>query len=120
MFRILHIEDIPSDAYLIRREVTKVLDPCEFRVVEDNDVFLEALLEFKPDIIISDFSIPGFDWHKALHLSRKHAPLAPFIVVTGSISDEINNACITAGVTDFISKDDIYKLGPVITRLFNL
>ena len=116
MYRILQIEDMPSDAYLVKREIKKVLDPCEFQIVEDKESFLAALLEFKPDIIISDFSIPGFDWRTALILTQNNAPQTPFIVVTGSISEEIRNVCMQAGATDFISKNVIQNLGPAILK----
>ena len=70
--------------------------------------------EFKPDIIISDFSMPGFDWHSALLLTIEYLPQIPFIVVTGSTSEEIRNKCLEAGVTEFISKNAIQNLGPAI------
>ena len=114
MYKILQIEDLPSDAYLVRREVKKVLSPCEFHIVEDKEAFLKALVEFKPDIIISDFSMPGFDWHSALLLTIEYLPQIPFIVVTGSTSEEIRNKCLEAGVTEFISKNAIQNLGPAI------
>ncbi len=114
MYKILQIEDLPSDAYLIRREVKKVLDACEFQIVDSREPFLQALVDFKPDIIISDFSMPGFDWYTALKLTLVHAPHTPFIVVTGSTSPEISRECIDAGVTEFISKNSIQKLGPAI------
>jgi CheY-like chemotaxis protein len=114
MYRILQIEDLPSDAYLVKREVKKVLDSCEFQIVEDKEAFLSALMEFKPDIIISDFSIPGFDWRSALMLTLENAPQVPFIVVTGSTSDAIRNECLSAGATGFISKNAIQALGPAI------
>jgi DNA-binding NarL/FixJ family response regulator len=114
MYRVLQIEDMPSDAYLIRREVKKVLDPVEFQVVEDKDAFLKALMEFKPDIIISDFSIPGFSWRTGLDLTLQHAPQTPFIVVTGSTSEVIRNECMNAGATAFISKNVIQEMGPAI------
>jgi CheY-like chemotaxis protein len=114
MYRILQVEDLPSDAYLIRREVKKVLDPCEFRVVETKEDFLATLLEFKPDIILSDVCIPGFDWHSALLLTSQHSPHTPFLVVSGTSSEEVSKACIQAGATDYVNKNDIHKLGPVI------
>ena len=116
MYRILQIEDLPSDAYLVKREVKKVLDPCEFRIVEERDAFVIALKEFKPDIIVSDFSLPGFDWHSALLLTMEHRPGTPFIIVTGSISDEIREKCMNAGVTAFISKNVIQELGPAVVK----
>ena len=117
MYRILQIEDLPSDAYLIRREVKKVLDPCEFQIVEDKESFLNALIEFKPDFIISDFSIPGFDLHSALSLAVEYLPQIPFIVVTGSTSEEIRQNCLKEGAKEFISKNNIQELGPVILKM---
>ncbi|MCX6267710.1 MAG: response regulator [Bacteroidetes bacterium] len=116
MVRVLQIEDMPSDAYLISREIKKTLGPCEFQIVEDKDAFLLSLIEFRPEIIISDFSIPGFDWKTALVLAIKHSPLTPFIIVTGSTSEEIRNQCINAGATDFISKNTIQELGPAVLK----
>lgn len=114
MYRILQIEDLPSDAYLVKREVKKTISPCEFRIVEEKEAFLAALIEFKPDIIISDFSIPGFDWRSALNLTLEKAPHIPFIVVTGSTSEIIRNECMKAGATGFVSKNAIEELGSVI------
>jgi|GEM_PF-2423894 len=114
MYRILQVEDMPSDAYLISREVKKVLEPCEFQMVEDKIAFQKALMEFNPHIIISDFSIPGFDWQSALELTKKYSSQTPFIIVTGSTSDEIRVKCMQAGATGFVSKNMIQELGPVI------
>lgn len=116
MYRILQIEDVPSDAYLVSREVRKVLDPCEFQIVEDKEEFLIALMEFKPDLIISDFSMPGFDWHSALLITLSYAPRTPFFIVTGSTSEIIRNECIKAGASCFISKNDIAELGPAVLK----
>ena len=116
MYRILQIEDLPSDAYLIKREVKKVLEPCEFQIVETRETLLKALTEFKPDVIISDFSIPGFDWFSALGLTLEYSPQTPFIVVSGSTSLEISKECIRAGATEFISKYSIQELGPAILK----
>ena len=120
MYRILQIEDLPSDAYLVKREVKKVLGSCEFQIVEEKEAFLTSLLEFKPDIIISDFSIPGFDWRSALMLTLENAPQIPFIVVTGSTSDAIRNECLSAGATEFVSKNAIQTLGVVILKVLKL
>ncbi len=116
MYRILQIEDMPSDAYLIKREIRKTLESCEFQVVDDQEAFLAALMEFKPHLIVSDFSIPGFSWQTALYLTHANAPQTPFIIVTGSTNDEIRNGCMKAGVTDFISKNLIQELGPAILK----
>ena len=114
MYRILQIEDMPSDAYLVKREVRKVLEGCEFMVVDEKEPFLEALTGFRPDVIISDFSIPGFSWSTALELAKEHAPGTPFLIVTGAISEDIRTECLNAGVNAYISKNNIQELGPVL------
>ena len=116
IYRILIIEDLPSDVHLVEREVRKVLVSCIFEWVETKKDFLISLLEFKPDIILSDFALPGFDWLTAFNLTRELSPLTPFIIVTGSTNPEIAADCIRKGVLDCISKLNIKLLGPVILK----
>lgn len=109
-YRILLVEDLPSDAYLVRREVKKVLDPCEFMVVDDPDDFVAALREFRPGFILSDYNIPGFGWKLALTLAREYAPGIRFIIVTGSVDDSIRRQCLECGVDGFVSKNNLREL----------
>ena len=113
-YRILHIEDLPSDAYLVRREIGKVLGTCEIKLVETKETFLVTLKEFKPDIILSDMSMPEFDWLTAFRLTRAESPSTPFIIVTGTINTDIASECMKSGISGFISKENIQKLGPVV------
>ena len=113
-YRILHIEDLPSDIYLVGREIRKVLGACEIKLAETKETFSETLKEFKPDIILSDMSMPEFDWATALKITREHSSLIPFIIVTGSTSTDIAAECMKAGVTDVISKVNIQNLGPSV------
>jgi|WetSurMetagenome_2_1015567.scaffolds.fasta_scaffold974042_1 two-component system, cell cycle sensor histidine kinase and response regulator CckA len=117
MFHILIVEDLPSDAYLIQREVKKALKSCSVVTVETMEEFVRSLSEFKPDIVLSDFSLPGFDWLSAFNLVREMNPEIPFIIVSGSTSKEIANQCLEKGVRDFISKKNIELLGPVIQKI---
>jgi len=119
MYRILHVEDLPSDAYLVRREIKKTLEDFEIRIVEEKQEFLDALADFRPHVVISDFSLPGFDWHTALMITREKSPQTPFIIVTGSDSDEIRNMCMQAGVTAYINKSRIQELGPAMRSVLN-
>ncbi len=114
MYRILQIEDMPSDAYLVSREVKKVLGPCKFLVVDDRQAMQEALADFKPHLILSDVSIPGFNWHSALDIKRTHAPETPFVVVSGAISESVRKECIGAGADAFVNKNQIRELEQVL------
>jgi DNA-binding NtrC family response regulator len=113
-YRILHVEDLPSDAYLVEREIRKVLDNCEIKLVETKVSFSIALKEFKPDIILSDISLLDFDWLTAFRLTSEQSPLTPFIIVTGSTDIDYASECMKAGVMDFVSKENIQKLGPSV------
>jgi CheY-like chemotaxis protein len=120
IYHVLIVEDLPSDVYFVQRETKKVIENCIFECVETREDFLKSLHGFKPDIILSDFSLPGFDWRTAFSLAREQYPRIPFVIVTGSTSPKIMDECMSAGVTDCISKLHIKKLGPVILRELNL
>jgi len=115
---ILLVEDTPSDAELIKREVGKVLPGCEFLCVEIQDDFLVALESFRPDMILSDYSLPKFDGMKALELALEHVPETPFILVTGSVNEETAVKCMKAGAWDYVLKEHLKQLGSAIDKAF--
>ena len=115
-YNILIADDLPSDSALIERELKKVFGLCNFLVVDDKKDFLDGLTVFKPDIILSDYSMPGFDWYTAFQLTQNQIPGIPFIIVSGSTNPKIIDDCLKAGAMDFISKDNIQALGPAILR----
>jgi CheY-like chemotaxis protein len=113
-YRILIVEDLPSDSALIEREVKKYFGSCDFLVVDNKKDFIDGLTVFKPEIVLSDYSLPGFDWYTAFKLTLNQTPRIPFIIVTGSTNPKIADECLKAGAMDFISKDNIQALGPAI------
>jgi DNA-binding NtrC family response regulator len=86
--KILIVEDLTTDAELAKREISRELDACEYRVVESEKEYLSALDRFDPDVIISDYMLPHFDGMKALKLAADKRPETPFIVVTGSMNED--------------------------------
>jgi PAS domain S-box-containing protein len=113
-YRVLIVEDVPTDAELTERETKQVLTPCVFERVETEGDFLRALDEFKPDIIISDYSMPAFDGMSALKLTLKRTPITPFIIVTGSINEDTAVECMKAGATNYVIKQYLKRLGPAV------
>ncbi|MGE4568626.1 MAG: PAS domain S-box protein, partial [Bacteroidales bacterium] len=113
-YRILLVEDDASDAEFNRIETEKVLPDCEFRVVATESEFLEALTAFSPDLILSDYSMPGFSGMSALKHTLREAPLTPFIVVTGSVDEDTAVDCILAGATNYVVKQQLKRLGSAI------
>ncbi|HKG53978.1 MAG TPA: PAS domain S-box protein [Anaerolineales bacterium] len=112
--RILIVEDKAADADLAKHAIQKVLEDCEFQVVETRQDFLNALEVFQPEVILSDYSMPRFDGMKALNLTHKHAPLTPLIIWTGSIGEDVAVECMKAGANNYILKDNIKRLGPAL------
>lgn len=110
--RVLILEDLPTDAGLAEREVRRVDTECEFLVVDNRQEFEEALVSFRPDIVLSDYKLPQFDGMTALELARQHDPDLPFVIVTGSINEETAVECMKGGAWDYVIKEHIRRLGP--------
>ncbi|MEW6585286.1 MAG: PAS domain S-box protein [Nitrospirota bacterium] len=108
--RIIIIEDVPTDAELAERELQRESIRFASVRVETEKGFRKALEEFRPDLIISDYTLPEFDGIQALKLAREYNPTIPFIMFTGSINEETAVACMKAGATDYILKDRIARL----------
>ena len=113
---ILILEDVPTDAELIRYELTDAgitFTPC---CVADRASYLKALDEFGPDIILSDYSLPSFDGLSALKLAVSKCPDVPFIFVSGALGEETAVELLRQGAIDYVLKDRLFRLGPAITR----
>lgn len=113
-YRILHVEDLASDAGLAEREIGKYLNSYTIEVVETEEDFINALEVFNPHIVISDFMLPAFDGMRALKISLEKAPDIPVIILTGSMNEDTAVSCIKAGATDYVIKEHIKRLGPAL------
>jgi two-component system cell cycle sensor histidine kinase/response regulator CckA len=112
--RILIVEDVPMDAELVEYELRRSSIPFEARCVDSRDRFLHELAEFRPDLILSDYTLPSFDGMAALRLAREQAPAVPFLIVTGSVNEETAVGCMKAGATDYLLKSNLARIGPAI------
>jgi len=104
------LEDVPSDAELIERELKKGNLVFEKIVVDTKEEYQNALLGFSPDIILSDHSLPAFNSLEALKLLKESGINIPFILVTATISEEFAVKIIKEGATDYILKDRLQRL----------
>jgi two-component system cell cycle sensor histidine kinase/response regulator CckA len=112
--RILILEDVPMDAELVEYELERASIPFLSRRVDSRDGFLRELDEFRPDLILSDYTLPRFDGMTALSLARERVPSIPFLIVTGSVNEETAVGCMKAGATDYLLKSNLARIGPAI------
>jgi signal transduction histidine kinase/DNA-binding response OmpR family regulator len=119
ILRILFIEDVQRDAELEYAEIEKNNIVYEKQLVCNRKDYLKSLEAFNPDIIISDYSLPQFDGMTALQIRNTQAPLTPFILVTGSLNEEVAVECMKAGADDYILKGNLSRLGPAVINSIN-
>ncbi len=112
--KILHLEDLSSDAELIGRELRKENLDFERLVVDTKEKFIKALKEFSPDIILSDHSLPSFNSYEALSIFHNTGMKIPFILITSNMSDEFAVDILKRGADDYILKDRLTRLPTAI------
>ena len=117
--RILILEDTPTDAELAERELRKAGIDFIAKRVEKRDEFVHALVDFHPDIILSDYKLPDFDGMAALQIVRRDYPEIPVIIVTGALSDVKAVELIHAGAMDYVLKDQLVRLAPTVQRVLS-
>ncbi len=113
--KVLLLEDNPDDADLLLRELRKEGFAFEAERVDNEADYLRALGR-TPDVILSDFEMPQFDGLKALGLLKERAPDIPFILVSGTIGEEIAVNAIKQGASDYLIKDRLARLGSVVRQ----
>jgi diguanylate cyclase (GGDEF)-like protein/PAS domain S-box-containing protein len=105
-----------SDAELEVRELKRAGLRISHRVVTTEESFAAALREFSPDVILSDFSMPGFDGMAALALARDLSPDTPFVFVSGTIGEEYAIRALKNGATDYVLKSNLMRLPAAVER----
>jgi PAS domain S-box-containing protein len=110
LFRILFVEDVPSDVELAVLELRKEKLNFEYNIVCTRNDLLNALEKFKPDLIISDYKMPSFNGLQALKVTREIEPVIPFILFTGSVNEETAVECLKAGAQDYVIKEHMTRL----------
>ncbi|MFO1421711.1 MAG: PAS domain S-box protein [Candidatus Competibacteraceae bacterium] len=114
--RILLLEDNPSDAELNQHALRKAGIGFQALRVERAEAYLEALVDFQPDLILADYNLPNFDGLKALRLLRARNADLPFIFVTGAMGEENAVQTLREGANDYILKDRLHRLPAAVTR----
>lgn len=113
---ILMLEDVASDAELVKFELRQAHISFTIRLVDTRQDFLRELEEQTPDVILADYSLPNFDGLSALELTRKIYPEIPFIFVSGAMGEEVAIDSLKQGATDYVLKQRLDRLGPAVKR----
>jgi diguanylate cyclase (GGDEF)-like protein len=114
--RVLLIEDSASDTDLTMWRLKQAGYVCTFRCVVNEIEMRAALSAELPDLILSDFSLPGFDGMSALAIARAEAPGVPFIFLSGTIGEERAIEALKCGAIDYVLKSNPKRLVPAVER----
>jgi diguanylate cyclase (GGDEF)-like protein/PAS domain S-box-containing protein len=114
--RLLFAEDNPADVDLEMRELRRAGLAVTHRVTCTEKDFARELEEFAPEVILSDFSMPGFDGMQALRVAKERAAETPFIFVSGTLGEEYAIRAIRDGATDYVLKNNLIRLPAAIHR----
>jgi len=108
--KILILEDNAMDAELIERELRRANIQFISRCVDTKEAYLEALRDFQPAIVLSDYNLPQFSGPEALRLLKEMGNPVPFILITGSLTEEVAVECMKNGAHDYILKTSLTRL----------
>lgn len=108
--KILFAEDLAEDVELAQQEIKKQNINFTCKVADTEEAFTNELHTFKPDVVISDYSMPAFDGMSALKIVRSLPQHLPFIMLTGSMNEETAVECMKAGADDYVIKEQIMRL----------
>jgi PAS domain S-box-containing protein len=114
--RILNLEDNAEDAALNAAMLSARWPACELVRVETRETFIAALGAGGFDIILSDYTMPGFDGLRALTLARARRPEVPFLFVSGTIGEDTAIEALKKGATDYVLKHRLMRLIPAVDR----
>jgi signal transduction histidine kinase len=113
---ILHLEDSPDDVALVQSALEAGGITCATTCVENRADFVAALEHGGIDLILSDCSVRAFDGMEALKIARVARPELPFILVSGTMGEELAIDSFKNGATDYVLKERLSQLVPAVRR----
>jgi len=117
--KLLILEDNAFDAELEVGQLKAAGYDCDWLRVETREEF-EACLD-RPDfeLVLADYNLPSFDGLSALGLMKERGLDIPFVLISGTLGEERAIESVKAGATDYVMKERIERLAPVVTRALN-
>jgi diguanylate cyclase (GGDEF)-like protein len=117
--RILFVEDNPLDVELVRMQLERDGLQFEWRVAASEATLRVALREFEPDIVLCDYSMPGYSGREAVHLIHRVDPKLPVLLLSGSITEDLAVECLKSGAADCLAKHALARVAPAVRRALN-
>ena len=115
IINLLILEDDPDDAELMVKELEQEGFLVEWTRVETEEAFRKEL-EKSPDLILADYFVPSFSGTDALKMQQEIVPEIPLIITSGKIGEDTAVECVKSGAIDYVLKDNLSRLGPVVKR----
>ena len=112
---LLILEDNPDDAELAVKELDRKGFDVKWTRVDTEQAFRKALAE-KPDMILADYHVPSFDAIAALQIYKQLKLKIPLIIFSGTVGEEVAIECMKSGATDYVLKNNLSRLYPVVKR----
>ncbi len=114
--KILILEHDTININALEKELGRSYKNYTTQIVQTEKEFQDALRENRPDVILTDYTIPIFDWKSAFKHTQQVAPAIPFILVSGTAAGDEALELIKSGVTDYVFRDKPTSLVPKIVR----
>ena len=114
--RVLHLEDSPRDAELVRQKLDVEGVSCDILLANSKDSFEAALTQEPFDLILSDYDLPGYDGVAALKHALETQPDVPVILISGTVVEDEAVKCLHIGATDYLLKARLERLVPAVQR----
>jgi two-component system, NarL family, sensor histidine kinase UhpB len=113
---ILMLEDSVADAELAKHTLRRGGMHYTSVRVENEEEFIREIQDNPPDLILSDYALPGFDGYAALEIAKRMCPQTPFIFLTGTMGEEVAIETLKNGATDYVLKHRMVRLVPSVHR----
>ena len=118
VLRLLIVEDSEDDALLAVHELRRADYDVRFERVETAAAMAAALKEREWDLVIADYSLPQFSGIAALELLKSTGLDIPFVIISGSIGEDLAVDVMKSGAHDYMMKGNIKRLIPSLEREF--
>jgi PAS domain S-box-containing protein len=113
---VLLVEDSASDAGLLLRHLRQGGFEVHHRRVDTEPAMRQALEEESWDLVLADYRMPDFDAPAALEIYKEFDLDIPFIVVSGTVGEDVAVEMMKSGAHDYLLKDNLIRLIPAIRR----